>query len=144
MLTQTGVGAVTTIDTVTAYFRSVFNLSDRVINGWALLTADNEYHFYLNGEYIKGDDTKIFESVDRVDYIEISDFLKMGDNVIAIDVTDYNGVPHQGLRFYMHLEMLPGEITAAADRIRRKAAENVDENRLKTIVILNKNRILAQ
>ena len=146
MLTEGGVGpgVVTTLDTVTAYFRRAFNLSDRVINGWALLSADNEYHFYLNGEYIKGDDTKIFETVDRVDYIEISDFLKTGDNIIAIDVTDYNGVPHHGLRFYMHLEMLPVEITAAADRIRRKAAENVDENRLRTIVILNKNRILEQ
>lgn len=131
-------------DTVTAYFRKTFSLSDRVINGWVLITADNQYHFYLNGDYIKGDDTKIFETVDRVDYIEIADFIKTGENVIAIDVTDFNGVPHRGLRFYMHLEMLPVEITAAADRIRQKAAENVDENRLKTIVILNKNRILGQ
>lgn len=135
---------ITELDTVTAYFRKSFNLIDRVINGWALLTADNDYHFYLNGEYIKGDETKIFENVDKVEYIEISDFLKEGENILAIDVTDFNGPPHFGLKFYMHLELLPVEITAAADRIRQKAAENVDENQLKKIVILNKNRILPQ
>jgi hypothetical protein len=133
-----------TIDTVTAYFRHTFNISERVINGWVLLTADNVYHFYLNGEYIKGDDTQIFESVDRVGFIEFGDFLQNGENVIAIDVTDNNGLPNYGLRFHMQLEMLPVEITAAADRIRRQAAENVDENRLKTIVILNKNRVPVQ
>ncbi len=135
---------VPAVDTVTAYFRKKFDIQDRVINGWVLLTADNQYHFYLNGEYIKGDNTKMFESVDRVEYIEMGDFLKKGENVIAVDVTDFNGVPHYGLRFYMHLEMLPVEITAAADRIRQKAAESVDENRLKKVVILNKNRILSQ
>jgi tetratricopeptide (TPR) repeat protein len=131
-------------DTVTAYFRKKFIIQDRVVNGWALITADNDYHFYLNGEYIKGDDTKMFESVDRVEYIEISDFLNTGENTIAIDVTDFNGPPHLGLKFYLQLEMLPVEITAAAERIRRKAAENVDENRLRKVVILNKNRILSQ
>ena len=115
-----------------------------LINGWILLTADNIYHFYLNGEYIKGDDTRLFESVDRVGFIEFGDFLQNGENVLAIDVTDDNGLPHYGLRFHMQLEMLPVEITAAAERIRRQAAENVDENRLKTVVILNKNRIPVQ
>ncbi len=131
-------------DTVTAYFRKTFIIQDRIIEGWILLTADNNYHFYLNGEYIKGDDTQIFEKVDRVSFIEFSDFLKQGENTIAVDVTDFNGAPHLGLKFYMQLELLPVEITAAAERIRQKAAENVDENRLKTIVILNKNRILSQ
>ncbi len=131
-------------DTLTAYFRKHFNLKDRAINGWALLTADDEYHFYLNGEYIKGDESSIFEQVDRVEYIEISDFLKVGDNVIAIDVTDFDGPPRYGLRFYMQVELLPVEITAAVEKIRRQAAENVDENRLRTIVILNKNRIVTQ
>jgi hypothetical protein len=145
LITQGGFEAsVISIDTVTAYFRHKFNLQDRVINGWVLLTADNVYHFYLNGQYIKGDDTKIFESVDRVSYIEFGDFLQQGENVIAVDVTDNNGVPNYGLRFHMQLEMLPVEITAAAERIRRKAAENVDEERLKNVVILNKNRIPVQ
>ena len=75
---------------------------------------------------------------------EISDFLKIGENTIAIDVTDFDGTPRYGLRFYMQLEILPGEITAAADRIRRKAAEEVDSERMKKVVILNKNRIPSQ
>ncbi len=131
-------------DTVTVYFRKRINIQDRVINGWILVTADDNYHLYLNGQYIKGSDTKLFESVDRVEYIEMGDFFKKGENVLAVDVTDFNGAPHLGFRFYMQLEMLPGEITAAAERIRAQAAENVDENRLKSIVILNKNRILIK
>ena len=128
-------------DTLTAYFRKAFTLEDRAINGWVLLTADDQYHFYLNGEYIKGDNARIFENVDKVTFIEISDFLKVGNNEIAVDVTDFDGPPRNGLRFYLHLELLPGEITAAADRIRRKAAENIDEARLVKVDVLNKNRI---
>jgi len=131
-------------DTLTAYFRKHFSLKDRVINGWALITADDEYHFYLNGEYIKGDESAIFEQVDRVDFIEISDFLKVGENVIAIDVTDFDGPPRLGLRFYMELELLPVEITSAVERIRREAAESVYPERLKTVAILNKNKVLVQ
>jgi len=129
---------------LTAYFRKHFSLKDRVINGWALITADDEYHFYLNGEYIKGDESAIFEQVDRVDFIEISDFLKVGENVIAIDVTDFDGPPRLGLRFYMELELLPVEITSAVERIRREAAESVYPERLKTVAILNKNKVLVQ
>ncbi len=131
-------------DTVTAYFRKHFNLPDRAISGWALITGDDEYHLYLNGEYIKGDETGVFENVDQVSFIELSDFLKKGENVLGVDVTDFDNVPRYGLRFYMQLEMLPGEITSAAERIRRQAAENVDMKRLKNIVILNKNRVLSQ
>lgn len=131
-------------DTITAYFRKHFKLENRVIDGWALITADDEYHFYLNGDYIKGDETKMYEVVDRVEFIELSDFLKIGENVIAIDVTDFDGPPRNGLRFYMELESLPVEITSAAEKIRQRTAANIDINRLKTIVILNKNRIVSQ
>ncbi len=141
---QEGLPSIQEPDTVTAYFRKKFTINDRVINGWVLLTGDNQYHFYLNGDYIKGDNVKIFETVDRVQYIELGDFIQKGENLIAVDVTDFNGAPHYGLRFYMHLELLPVEITAAAERIRQKAAENVDEASLKKLVILNKNRILSQ
>ncbi len=140
----TGIAATSAPDTLTAYFRKHFNLSDRAIDGWALITADDQYHFYLNGEYIKGDETGIYEEVDLVSYIELSDFLNVGENLIAIDVTDFDGPPRNGLRFYMELEMLPIEVTSAAQRIREKTSENVDLNRLRKLVILNKNRILTQ
>jgi hypothetical protein len=70
--------------------------------------------------------------------------VKTGENLIAIDVTDVNGAPHYGLRFYLQLEILPLEITAAAERIRQKAAENVDENQLRAVAVLNKNRVLSK
>jgi hypothetical protein len=130
-------------DTLTAYFRKHFVLRDQVVNGWAVITADDEYHIYLNGEYIKGDETAIFESVDHVSYIEISDFLHKGENVLAVDVTDFDGPPRYGLRFYMVLELLPVEVTSAAEKIRQAAAENIDEHQLMKIIVLNKNRIIA-
>ncbi len=130
-------------DTLTAYFRKHFILRDQVVNGWAVITADDEYHIYLNGEYIKGDETAMFESVDHVSYIEISDFLHKGENIIAVDVTDFDGPPRYGLRFYMVLELLPVEVTSAAEKIRQAAAENIDENQLMKIIVLNKNRIIA-
>ncbi len=129
-------------DTLVAFFRKHFRLDARPVGGHVYITADDEYHFYLNGEYIKGDDTRIFTEVDSVEFIAFSDYLKQGDNLIAIDVGDYDNVPRYGLRFYMELELLPGEVTAAAERLRKKIAESVDENRLKTVMILNKNRII--
>ncbi|MHA2203363.1 MAG: tetratricopeptide repeat protein, partial [Candidatus Hodarchaeales archaeon] len=63
-------------DTVTLYFRKKFNLPVRTINGYAFITADDDYHFYLNGQYIKADEGKNFVSVDQIDYIEIGEFLK--------------------------------------------------------------------
>ncbi len=130
-------------DTLTAYFRKHFNLRNQVIKGWALITADDEYHIYLNGEYIKGDETALFESVDSISYIEIGDFLHRGENVVAVEVTDFDGPPRYGFRFYMKLELLPVEVTSAAEKIRRAAAENIDEQELMRTVLLNKNRIIA-
>jgi hypothetical protein len=131
-------------DTVTLYFRKKFNLPVRTINGYAFITADDDYHFYLNGQYIKADEGKNFVSVDQIDYIEIGEFLKDGENVISIDVTDYDGPPRNGLRFFMELELLPVEISSAAERIRQRAEESVDPERLKTVTTLNKNRVISQ
>jgi hypothetical protein len=131
-------------DTVTLYFRKNFSLPDRTINGYAFITADDDYHFYLNGQYIKADEGKNFVSVDQIDYIEIGDFLKVGENVISIDVTDYDGPPRNGLRFFMELELLPVEISSAAERVRQRAEESVDPERLKTVTTLNKNRVISQ
>jgi tetratricopeptide (TPR) repeat protein len=131
-------------DTVTLYFRKHFNLPDRTINGFAFITADDGYHLYLNGQYIKEGFTDNLQTADRIEYIEFSDFLRSGDNVIAIDVTDYDGPPRNGLRLFLELELLPAEIASAAERIRQQAEESVDPQRLKIVSILNKNRVLSQ
>ncbi|GAB4368577.1 MAG: hypothetical protein Kow0042_09820 [Calditrichia bacterium] len=131
-------------DTLRAFFRKHFTLENRAISGWAVITADDEYLLYLNGEYIKGDNVRIYEQVDKLEFIEFGDFLRVGENVIAVDVTDVDGPPRYGFRFYMEIESLPVEITSAAEKIRQRAERSVDEDRLKTVIILNKNRILSQ
>ncbi|GAB4329812.1 MAG: hypothetical protein Kow0037_05080 [Calditrichia bacterium] len=142
LMTATMPAAPVGPDTLTAYFRKVFELTSRIVNGWGLITADDSYHLYLNGEYIRGDGTNDFESVEKIEFYEISDFLKTGKNVLAVDVTDFDGEPRYGFRFYLHLESLPVEVTKAAEKIRSQIESGVDENEYRKVVTLNKNKIV--
>jgi hypothetical protein len=61
-------------------------------------------------------------------------------NVIAIDVEDKDH-SRRGIKFYGFLEVLPADITAAAEEKAKVAKVIVDPLILKKVNILNKNRI---
>jgi len=130
-------------DTVTAYFRKKFTLPSRPIEGWIAITGDKSYHLYLNDIYITGNDQKTFEDVEVVRFDTFSNFLVEGDNLLAASVTDVDGPPHYGLRFYVHLTLLPGDMTDTIQNIKSKMGEeNIDPAQLRKSGILNKNRIV--
>jgi len=130
-------------DTVTAYFRKKITLPSRPIEGWIAITGDNSHHLYLNDIYITGNGHREFENVEVVRFDTFSNFLEAGDNLIAASVTDVDGPPHYGLRFYMQLTLLPGDMTDTIKNIKSKIGEDdVDPARLRKSGILNKNRIV--
>jgi len=129
-------------DTVTVYFRKVFQLPAKAINGWAVITGDNSYQFFLNGEYIIGVDSTDYENDRYIPFEALSEFLKKGDNLIAIKLVDMNGKPHLGLRFYLTTEILPTEVSKTIAKIKQIQEEKISDKILKRIAILNKNKIV--
>jgi tetratricopeptide (TPR) repeat protein len=130
-------------DTLTAIFRKSFDLSAIPVGGWIAITGDKTYRFYLNDTYVIGVENSDFTlDVSIISFEAFSTILNEGKNVISCSVTDIDGPPRYGLRFYMLLEALPGEVTVAAEKIRESEEEKIDFNKLKETVILNKNRVV--
>ena len=130
-------------DSVVAYFRKKFTLSSAPIEGWLAVAGDQAYRFYMNDIYILGIDSEGFDRIERLDFATFSEFVKEGENTIAISVTDADGVPRNGMKFYMSLRLLPGEITETITRIKEQIQpRDIRVEDLQRAVILNKNRIL--
>ncbi|MGD9898385.1 MAG: tetratricopeptide repeat protein [Calditrichaceae bacterium] len=131
--------ALVSADTV-AFFRKEFQLDGTPVSGEIFLTADDDFRFYLNGEYIIDDSDNSFAKLDTLDYYTFDIFLKPGSNQIAIDVEDKD-MTAGGLKFYGTFDILPADITAAAQEKAKVKTYDVDVSILKKINILNKNRI---
>lgn len=128
----------------TGFFRKTFTIPAKPIDGWIALTADNSYRVYLNDEYLIGVDSTDYQGVKLIRFEAFSEIAKSGSNLVAISVTDLDGAPHLGLRFYMLVKVLPTEISNIIARIRSVQQEKISDDVLRKIVILNKNRIITQ
>jgi tetratricopeptide (TPR) repeat protein len=130
-------------DTLTANFRYKFSLDSDPIEGWVAITGDKTFRLFMNDAYILGVDDSDFESGAQIIPFEaFRGILKKGENVIACSVTDTDGAPRYGLRLYLMLKFIPGEITEIASKIRNSQQENVDPEKFKQAVILNKNNVV--
>jgi tetratricopeptide (TPR) repeat protein len=137
-----GEEAVVEPDTLTANFRKEFNLKSLPVDGKLAITGDKTYRCYLNDVYIIGVDDGDFENARLVPFEAFGNELRVGKNTVACSVTDYDGPPRYGLRFHMQLEFLPIELSEAVAKISEGNNENIDLDKLRQIVILNKNRIV--
>jgi tetratricopeptide (TPR) repeat protein len=122
------------------FFRKKFFIDGTPTKGMFIVTADDDYRLYLNGDYIIDDPENSFTVLDSIDFITLEYSLKKGDNILAIDVEDKDFTA-QGLMFYGYFEVIPSDITEAAERQARAERVVVDPKILKRINILNKNRI---
>lgn len=130
-------------DTLEAFFRQRVQLDSKPIDGWISVTGDKTYHLYINDVYITGGDMSPFETVEYLPFDIFSEFLKEGENLIAMSVKDFDGPPRQGLKFHMLLKLLPGEVSQSIEQIRAKMRQdNVDPVQLQKTGITNKNRIV--
>lgn len=122
------------------FFRKSFEVDGTPVSGEMYVTADNDFRLYLNGEYIIDDELDNYSVLDTLDYYTFDVFLKKGKNVISIDVEDKD-LSAGGLKFYAFTEILPSDITAAAEEKAKVKKVIVDSEILRKVNILNKNRI---
>jgi hypothetical protein len=137
MMAETGTESST--DTL-VFFRKGFVLDGTPVSGEIYVTADDDYRIYLNGEYLIDDAANNYAVIDTLDYYTIEYFIQQGENLLAIDVEDMD-LTGGGLKFYGFFEILPSDITAAAEERSRVKEIQVDPVVLRKVNILNKNRI---
>lgn len=118
------------------WFRKKFEILDPPAGGKIYITADDNWSLYVNGQYIEADD------VDEIDWqevseINISDFLVIGENIVAIQIDDvddsrfglqvaieYNTIPEIGTQLERMIEReLTGQEERRAESLRREEAE---------------------
>ncbi len=122
------------------FFRRTFDLAGTPLNGAVYITADDDYRVYLNGEYLMDDEQNDFAVLDSLDFYTLEVYLKKGKNVITIDVEDKN-LTAGGLKLYSYFELLPANVTAAAEEKAKVKKVFVEPDLLRKVNILNKNRI---
>ena len=130
-------------DTVQVYFRKKINLEGTPVEGNFYITADDDFNFFLNEEYIADDEDDNFAIVDTVDFGYMSYSVKQGVNIISIRVIDTNN-SQRGVKLYGYFELIPMDITAAVQQSSQVAALDVDPAILKRLNTLNKNRITVR
>ena len=86
------------------------------------------------------DEADDYAKLDTLDYYTFDIILKQGKNVIGIDVEDKD-YSRQGLKFFGYIEVLPADITAAAEEKAKVKKIEIDPIILNKVNILNKNRI---
>jgi len=122
------------------FFRKTFELKGTPLGGKFYTSADNDFRIYLNGEYLLDDEANDYTTLDSLDYYTFDTYLRQGKNVIGIDVEDKD-LTGKGMKFYGYLEILPADITSAAEERAKVEKVIVDPALLKRIYILSKSRI---
>jgi TolA-binding protein len=103
--------ATDTTDTLIAYFRTEFDLPGRAVNGMMYMTGDDDFQLFINNEYIWDDQNNNYSVVDSISYFTFSQYLVEGKNIIGVKVTDLDRAPRLGLRMYLRLSYIAGDIT---------------------------------
>ena len=127
-------------DSVRVYFRKVINLNGTPVDGNIYITADDDFRFFLNGEYIIDDTEDNYSVLDTVDFFTVSYFIKEGNNTLAIDAIDLNNTG-RGVKLYGYFNLLPADISKAVEEKARVNGVDIDPILLHRINTLNKNRI---
>jgi tetratricopeptide (TPR) repeat protein len=130
-------------DTIQVYFRKKIDLKGTPVEGTIYITADNDFNFFLNEEYITDDELDNFAIIDTVDFGYLSYSVKPGINTLALRVTDTDRTGN-GVKIYGFLELIPLDILAAMEERSKVEELNIDPAILKRINTLNKNRITVR
>ena len=132
-------------DSVTAYFRKSFELKSKPIEGWLAVAGDQKFRIFLNDIYLLGVDEDGFQNVQVLNFTTFAEFLVDGKNLITASVTDPDGVPRNGLKFYLSLRLLPGEINETISRIRNQVQpRDIQPEQLRRSGVTNKNRVVSE
>src|SRR5690606_23167329 len=90
------------------YFRHKFTLSqEEITKAKALISVDHSYILYLNGQQVAaGEDWR------KVDKLDVTNFLRPGENIIAIEGTNEGNIANPaGILFAMKIDQKDGKGT---------------------------------
>lgn len=96
------------------WFRHSFEIIDPPASGKIWITADDNYSLYINGEYIAQDEAEEIDWM-HVNEYDVGEFLVLGNNTIAIEVSDVDASRH-GLVVGMKYQTVP-DIQMQLDRM---------------------------
>ncbi|RMF60023.1 MAG: hypothetical protein D6748_05065 [Calditrichaeota bacterium] len=130
-------------DTLSAYFRKKVSFKRKPIDGWIAISGEDAYRLYINDVYIIGIDSAGSTHAEMIPWSTIEESIREGENTISVSVTDFNGAPHYGLRLHISLELLPEDVTNVLENIRKQiGTQNIDPEKLKRVMVLNRQRII--
>jgi|GEM_PF-2303773 len=87
------------------WMRNSFEIESKPTSGTVWLTADDNYSLFLNGVYIAADDQDTIDYY-QVDEYDISDYINVGSNLIALEVSDVDD-SRRGVVFALTYESIP-------------------------------------
>ena len=127
-------------DTVTVYFRKKLVLDGTPVDAVMYITADNDFRFFANQEYIIDDAANDFSVIDTLNFDVLSYYLKVGENIFSIHAVDTDN-SGGGVKLYGYFDLIPSDLTASIDAKTRVKKLEIDPILLRKIYALNKNRI---
>lgn len=80
------------------YFRKIVNITEKVLDAFLCIAAVNEYTLYINGELVRKDVSNMVPET-----IDVTPYLKVGENLVAVHV--HNEKP--GDVQYLSIDYLP-------------------------------------
>jgi len=119
----------------TTYFRKDFEIVGLPVQGSMQIYADDHYRLYMNGELIS--DIKVLEHNYVPHTHDLSDFLRTGKNVIAVQVID-SDASGGGLEGLVLMKSLPGWAKRQAE-IRARKEKEKDKMLFDKGIIINKS-----
>ena len=122
------------------FFRKNVMVDGKIVEGKIYVTADDDYRLYLNGEYLIDDEANDYSVLDTLDFYTLERYVRTGKNIIAVDVKD-NDKTAGGLKLYGYFEVIPSDIFSNAEAAEAKKQDFINPKILKTVNILQKNRI---
>ncbi|MCI0514071.1 tetratricopeptide repeat protein [candidate division KSB1 bacterium] len=118
-----------------AFFRKSFVLNGLPVSGDILITADDSYDLFLNGEYLAASNANTSDwQTERVH--RLNEFLRMGVNLLALEINDADHSGH-GLSVAVNLTYLP-EWSQKQKQFKFRMLDPAERNSL----LFNKNIIV--
>ncbi|MHB9071062.1 MAG: alpha-L-rhamnosidase-related protein [Sedimentisphaerales bacterium] len=99
------------------YLRRKFHLESDCMRAWLRITADNHYQFYINGSYVSQGPARCQPVNQSYDEVEITDFLKRGENVFAVHAYHYGASTFQSVDSGLGGVLICGEISCTDNSI---------------------------
>jgi len=117
------------------YFRKTIEIDGLPVSGDIVLTVDDGYNLFLNGEYIAASKSEVDNWQIENSY-RLNDYLRLGANVVAIEASDRDA-SGKGLKVVFNFTFLPdwGE---KQKQFKFQIMDEADKERL----IFNKNVII--